>query len=105
MCLVKSTPLLNLFQPPPVRWFLRRSSPDDAWGLTAADVAACREQIKALRNDGLFTPPSFQGSLVYPGDVGGMNWSGVSFDPGRGLIIANTNRFVRAVTLIPRDRG
>jgi quinoprotein glucose dehydrogenase len=82
----------------------QKITPEDAWGLTAADVAACREQIKSLRNDGLFTPPSLQGSIVYPGDVGGMNWSGMSFDPARGLIITNTNRFVRAVTLIPRDQ-
>ena len=82
----------------------QKITPEEAWGLTAADIAACREQLKGLRNDGLFTPPSLQGSVIYPGDVGGMNWSGVSFDPSRGLIIANTNRFVRAVTLIPREQ-
>ena len=82
----------------------QKLTPDDAWGLTPSDRDSCRDQIKQLRNDGLFTPPSFQGSLVYPGDVGGMNWSGVSFDPERGLLIANTNRFARAVTLIPRDQ-
>jgi quinoprotein glucose dehydrogenase len=31
-----------------------------------------------------------------------MNWSGVAFDSGRGLLITNTNRFARVVTLIPR---
>jgi quinoprotein glucose dehydrogenase len=72
--------------------------------LTPADRDWCREQINSLRNDGLFTPPSLQGSIVYPGDVGGMTWSGVSFDPRRGLLITNTNRFIRAVTLTPRDQ-
>ncbi|MFY9608372.1 MAG: pyrroloquinoline quinone-dependent dehydrogenase [Blastocatellia bacterium] len=76
--------------------------PDEAFGLTEADKKACRERIAALRNDGVFTPPSLQGTLVYPGDVGGMNWSGMSFDPGRSLLITNTNRLPRAVTLIPR---
>jgi glucose dehydrogenase len=33
-----------------------------------------------------------------------MNWSSVSHDPGRGLVIANTNRLAFAVTLVPRDR-
>jgi quinoprotein glucose dehydrogenase len=88
--------------PPPL--VPQEIAPEDAWGLTPADKDWCREQIKSLRNDGLFTPPSFQGSVVYPGDVGGMNWSGVSFDRGRGLLITNTNRFLRAVTLFPRDQ-
>lgn len=77
--------------------------PDEAFGLTEADKKACRDQMAALRNDGVFTPPSLQGTLVYPGDVGGMNWSGMSFDPQRGLLITNTNRLPRAVTLIPRQ--
>ena len=76
--------------------------PEDAFGLTPEDQKACREQIAVLRNDGLFTPPSVQGTFVYPGDVGGMNWSGVSFDQKRGLLITNTNNVARAVTLIPR---
>jgi quinoprotein glucose dehydrogenase len=76
--------------------------PDDAFGLTEADKKACREVIALYRNDGVFTPPSLQGTLVYPGDVGGMNWSGMSFDPQHSLLITNTNRLPRAVTLIPR---
>jgi quinoprotein glucose dehydrogenase len=81
----------------------QKLTPEDAWGLTAQDRDACREQIKALRSEGVFTPPSLQGSIAFPGDVGGMNWSGVSFDPRRGLLVTNTNRFARAVTLIPRQ--
>jgi quinoprotein glucose dehydrogenase len=76
--------------------------PEEAFGLTPEDKKYCRDQFAALRNDGLFTPPSLQGTLVYPGDVGGMNWSGVSYDQKRGLLITNTNRVPRAVTLIPR---
>src|SRR5262249_36960684 len=76
--------------------------PDDAFGVTPEDKKYCRDQISALRNEGVFTPPSLQGTLVYPGDVGGMNWSGVSFDQKHGLLITNTNRLPRAVTLVPR---
>jgi quinoprotein glucose dehydrogenase len=76
--------------------------PDDAFGLTEAEKKACREVMASYRNDGVFTPPSLQGTLVYPGDVGGMNWSGMSFDPQHSLLITNTNRLPRAVTLIPR---
>jgi quinoprotein glucose dehydrogenase len=77
--------------------------PEEAFGLSEADKQACREQMAALRNEGVFTPPSLEGTLVYPGDVGGMNWSGMSFDPARSLLVTNTNRLPRAVTLIPRE--
>jgi len=32
-----------------------------------------------------------------------MNWSGMSFDPRNALLITNTNRLPRVVTLIPRS--
>ncbi len=78
--------------------------PEDAFGLTEEDRKTCREQIAALRNEGVFTPPSLQGTLVIPGDLGGMNWSGMSFDRQHGLLVTNTNRLPRAVALVPRDK-
>jgi quinoprotein glucose dehydrogenase len=78
-------------------------NPEEAWGMNDKDREDCRRQIAALRNDGVFTPPSIQGSLLYPGDAGGMNWSGMSFDPVHSLLITSTNRLARAVFLIPRE--
>ncbi len=74
----------------------------DAWGPTAADVAWCRDKIKASRWDGMFTPPSLQGSLAFPGNVGGVNWGSAAYDPVRHLMVANTNRLIAWVKLIPR---
>ena len=76
---------------------------NDAWGLTPADRDECRRLIKSARSEGLFTPPSLQGTIVFPGNIGGMNWSGMSYDANRGLLIANTNRIATLVRLIPRD--
>lgn len=75
----------------------------DAWGLTPADREECRKLIRGARSEGLFTPPSLEGTIVFPGNVGGMNWSGMSYDPKRELLIANTNRIATLVKLIPRD--
>lgn len=75
---------------------------EDAWGVTEADRASCREQIAALRNEGIYTPPSLKGTLLIPGNVGGLNWSGMSFDPGRGLLFANTNNLPFKARLIVR---
>jgi quinoprotein glucose dehydrogenase len=75
----------------------------DAWGITPADREECRKLIKSARSAGLFTPPSIQGTIAFPGNVGGMNWSGMSYDARRGLLIANTNRIATLVRLIPRE--
>lgn len=77
---------------------------DDAWGLTPSDREYCRERIKSLRNDGLFTPPSINGSLSIPGNVGGMNWSGYAYDPHRGLLLINSNNLASEMGVIPADQ-
>ena len=77
--------------------------PEDAWGLTVADRDSCRERIASLRSEGIYTPPSLGGTVSIPGNVGGMNWSGMSYDPVRGLLFANTNNLPFLVRLIPRD--
>lgn len=76
----------------------------DAFGIDDADREACRAQIASLRNEGVFTPPSLGGSLVFPGNVGGMNWSGMAFDRATQLLIASTNRLATVVRLIPQDQ-
>jgi quinoprotein glucose dehydrogenase len=77
---------------------------DDAWGITAEDREVCRNLIKGLRNDGLFTPPSVHGSLSAPGNVGGMNWSGYAYDPRNGLLVVNANNLPAKMGVIPRDK-
>ncbi|MFN0112188.1 MAG: pyrroloquinoline quinone-dependent dehydrogenase [Blastocatellia bacterium] len=76
---------------------------EDAWGLNDKDRAYCREKIAGLRNEGIYTPPSLKGTLAIPGNVGGMNWSGMSFDPTRNLLFVNTNIIPFELKLIPRD--
>jgi len=77
---------------------------DDVWGITEEDRRWCRERIESLRSEGIFTPPSLQGSVIYPGNIGGVAWGGVSVDSQHSILIANTNRFPFIITLIPRDR-
>ena len=79
-------------------------SPDDAWGPTPEDVTWCRDKIKASRWEGIFTPPSLQGTMVFPGNVGGVNWGSAAYDPARHIMVANTNRLIAWVKLIPRDQ-
>jgi quinoprotein glucose dehydrogenase len=76
--------------------------PEDAWGLTDSDRDACREKMASLRSEGIYTPPSLRGTVAIPGNVGGMNWSGMSFDPVRQLLITNTNNLPFLLKIIPR---
>jgi quinoprotein glucose dehydrogenase len=80
----------------------QRITPDTAWGILPSDRAWCREQLGKLRNEGIYTPPSLKGTVAFPSNVGGVNWSGMSFDPVRGLLVTNTNRIALTVRLIPR---
>ena len=86
--------------PPPLA--PQQVSLNDAWGPTPADLEFCRKAFSSLRNEGIFTPPSLQGTLVVPGNLGGMTWSGYAFDPQRGVLITNTNNLVAKIRLIPR---
>ena len=82
-----------------------RLRPEDAFGVNEADRQWCRDQVAGLRSEGLFTPPSLNGSLVFPGNIGGVAWGGPAFDPSRGLLIANTNRLATVVRLVPREQA
>jgi quinoprotein glucose dehydrogenase len=76
---------------------------EDLWGPTPEALAACKEQYRKLRYEGMFTPPSVKGSLVFPGNVGGVNWGGAAWDPQSGILLANTNRLAAVVRVIARD--
>jgi quinoprotein glucose dehydrogenase len=91
------------FPPPAFRLVPESLSVNDAFGVTDSARASCRARIAALRFQGIFTPPSQQGTIIWPGNLGGVNWSGVSVDEQRGLLIAPTNRLAMVVRLIPRD--
>jgi quinoprotein glucose dehydrogenase len=88
--------------PPPL--VLQRLAPEDAWGITPWDRRRCREKIRALRNQGIFTPPSLGGTLMLPGNAGGANWGGTSIDPVRRLAVLNQTNLAVVVRLIPRAR-
>jgi quinoprotein glucose dehydrogenase len=76
---------------------------DDAWGLTPWDRGECRDLIDSLVSNGIYTPPSLQGTIMIPGNAGGSNWGSVAYHPGRQLLVANTMHLPFVVALIGRD--
>ena len=78
-------------------------TPDDAWGLTFWDRGICKDRIAALRNEGIYTPPSLQGTLFYPNNAGGNNWGSPAIDPSSHTMFVVTNRTASVLRLTPRE--
>jgi quinoprotein glucose dehydrogenase len=67
------------------------------------DADFCGKQFAELRYDGMYTPPSLKGTLVFPGAIGGVNWGSAAYDPETGVMYANTNRLPYLAQLIPTE--
>ncbi|MCB8878832.1 membrane-bound PQQ-dependent dehydrogenase, glucose/quinate/shikimate family [Acidisoma cellulosilytica] len=74
----------------------------DMWGATAFDQLACRIMFHQLKYEGPFTPPSVQGTLVFPGNYGTFEWGGVSIDQADQIMIANPQYIPFVSHLRPR---
>jgi membrane-bound PQQ-dependent dehydrogenase (glucose/quinate/shikimate family) len=76
----------------------------DMWGLTPFDQMWCRREFRMMRYEGHFTPPSLQGTFVFPGNAGGFNWGGVAVDEDNQLLVATPLIMGSRLALIPRDK-
>lgn len=72
-------------------------------GITPIDRWFCERALARHRHEGIFTPPSFAGSIQYPGTAGGVDWGGMAWDPGRRLLVMAQNRLAQVQTVVPRD--
>lgn len=77
----------------------------DMWGFTPWDRDRCVDRFRAARWDGIFTPPTTQGTIFYPSFMGASNWGGITVDPERGILIANTTHVPAIVQMIPRQEA
>ena len=81
-----------------------RLTAEEAWGADPDERDACSKVIGALVNDGIFTPPSLQGTLVFPSNIGGAHWGGLAVDTAREIAVVPVNRIPAMVQLIPMSR-
>jgi quinoprotein glucose dehydrogenase len=75
----------------------------DMWGATIVDQLLCRIYFKRLNYEGIYTPPSENGTLVFPGNLGVFEWGGMSVNPDRQIAVANPIGLPFVSTLIPVD--
>ncbi|MGZ8511781.1 MAG: outer membrane protein assembly factor BamB family protein, partial [Chitinophagaceae bacterium] len=50
-----------------------------------------KRRLASYKTDHIFNPPSFQGTVMFPGLDGGAEWGGPSFDPETGILYINAN--------------
>jgi len=74
----------------------------DMWGATMFDQLVCRVMFHQMHYEGIFTPPSEQGTLVFPGNLGMFEWGGISVDQNRQVAIANPIALPFVSKLMPR---
>ena len=87
-------------KPPP---FARQMfTPDIATNRTPEAQRAILEQLRKVRSGGQFIPPSFEGTVVFPGLDGGGEWGGPAFDPQTGMLYVNANEMPSMVRLVKR---
>lgn len=77
-------------------------TPDNV-GYTFLDRGSCVEALERYRFEGVFTPPSIEGSIQYPHTTGGMNWGGVAIDPMSGMMFTNQTHLAMIVEMVPRE--
>jgi glucose dehydrogenase len=66
-----------------------------------------RARLRSYRNDGMFTPPSFEGSVSMPGHNGGANFGTSAVDPDRGefYVVHKSLPTVLRITMPAPPRG
>lgn len=55
--------------------------------------------MKEVRYDGPFTPPSMNGTVIYPASLGGPNWGSSAFDPRTAIMYSRVNSMAYLVWL------
>jgi len=64
--------------------------------------ASVLERFKKMKS-GYLQPPSFEGTIVFPGFDGGAEWGGTAFDPESGLLFVNSNEMPWIIKLIENN--
>jgi quinoprotein glucose dehydrogenase len=97
------TQILPLRPPPHARQLLTE---DTLTNRTPEARKAVLERFRKLRSGGQFTPPSRQGTIIFPGFDGAGEWGGAAFDPETGLLYVNSNEMAWILRLVePQKLG
>jgi quinoprotein glucose dehydrogenase len=81
-------------------------TPADVATVTPAIEAGCRKVMEGVQLGGPYLPPGFNRLRVqFPGNHGGVNWGGMSYNPELGYLFVNTNELGQLFGVQPRADG
>lgn len=90
------------FPTKPPAFARNRMTREDLHSTDPATLEKLQALYDTLRSEGPFTPPSAQGSVVIPGQLGGANWSGTAIAPG-GMLYITAVELPYITKLTPSD--
>ncbi|MCB1625275.1 MAG: PQQ-binding-like beta-propeller repeat protein, partial [Pseudomonadales bacterium] len=65
--------------------------------------AWCQREFDKMRYEGLYTPPSERGSLLFPSALGGGNWGGATFDPVSNLLVIKAENLATRLRIVRKS--
>lgn len=65
-----------------------------------SDSAEIRERFLQYRSEGMFTPPTKEGTVILPGYDGGGEWGGPAVDPHTNILYVNANEMAWILNLV-----
>jgi quinoprotein glucose dehydrogenase len=77
---------------------------EDLTNYSAADHDSLVKQFRAMRHEGVFTPPDIEETLQLPGTRGGGEWGGAAFDPANNFLYIKSNDAPDIITIIRADK-
>jgi quinoprotein glucose dehydrogenase len=79
-------------------------TPADIATITPELEAECKKLLEGVQIGGPYLPPAYNRlRLSFPGNHGGVNWGGMSFNPQLGYLFVNTNEMGQLSGLKDRD--
>jgi quinoprotein glucose dehydrogenase len=88
-------------KPPP---FTRQAFTEDmVTNRTPEAHAAVLAKLRSVDSNGIYTPPSTRGTMLFPGTDGGAEWGGAAYDPETGLLYVNSNEQPWIIRMVTHD--
>lgn len=73
--------------------------------LPPASFDTIRKQFHRYQKGHMFTPPSREGSIFFPGLDGGAEWGGPAVDPATGILYVNANEIPWVITIADVEKS
>jgi quinoprotein glucose dehydrogenase len=83
----------------PLPFVRHQFSENEITNISAESHQFVADRIKGARIGTIYTPPSVEGAVQFPGTRGGAEWGGASFDPEHGVLYVNANEVAMLIKM------